>query len=78
MWASATFHEVLYRMVTFDSLLNDGCCLTFTNDEKFAIFSLFVHQGEEGALVSEPNYFNRAFKCWCQQTPSGFCFKSCN
>jgi AraC-like DNA-binding protein len=53
MWASATLYDALNRMVTFDTLLNDGCSLTFTNDEKFATFSLSVHQGEDGALVSE-------------------------
>ena len=53
MWASATFYDALNRMVTFDALLNDGCSLTFTSDEKFATFGLSVHHGEDGALVSE-------------------------
>jgi len=53
MWASATFYDALNRMVTFDTLLNDGCSLTFTSDVKFATFGLSVHHGEDGALVSE-------------------------
>jgi len=53
MWASSTLFDALNRMVTFDTLLNDGCSLTFTTDEEFATFSLSVHQGEDGALVSE-------------------------
>ena len=52
MWASATLYDALNRMVIFDTLLNDGCSLTFEKDEKFATFSLSVHQGEEGDLVS--------------------------
>jgi len=53
MWASATLYDALNRMVTFDTLLNDGCSLTFTADEELATFSLSVHLGEDGALVSE-------------------------
>lgn len=52
MWASATLYDALNRMVIFDTLLNDGCSLTFDKDEKFATFSLSIHQGEEGDLVS--------------------------
>lgn len=52
MWASATLYDALNRMVIFDTLLNDGCSLTFDKDEEFVIFKLSVHEDDDGALVS--------------------------